>query len=227
MLALLISAADFPLQNEADALDLQKRMMHNIFTTIESDNVCGWYGVHCVDGMVDKIAWNGHALRKPITLCWLPYTARDVLLENVEVVDGLRTRLLPRESRYFLINVPKILDNAVICLDMRVLPENMEEFHARGLPSVGPVDLRDLPRKMIVVSIIATPVSFVLLDGTRLPDHLRLIRLTRKNKAPCIQNVGEVAIEGKIEWSLYVPWSSHYPALHRLMGRRSPMLGLL
>ena len=227
MLALLLSAADGPVRSDADTIHLQNRMMHNIFTTLESNNICGWYGVHCVDGIVDKIAWNGAVLRKPVTLRWLPHTARDVLLENVEVVDGLQTRLLPRESRYFYIDRPKILDDVVICLDMRALPLNMEEFHVRKLRPVGPVDLRDLPRTMIAISIIVTPVSFVLMDGTRLPDHLRVIRLTRGNKAPCIRNMGEAAIEGKVEWSMYVPWSSHYPALYRLMGRRSPKQGLL
>ena len=125
-------------------------------------DVCTWLGVGCVDSLVTKLHIVLNLARRSmrdswvLEMYWLPPTLRFVHLQMVKIPGVWATDRLPREMRYLYLK---------FCFDRVMNPQRYFEYH---------VDLRRLPNKMEELIVISSTIGRTI-DLRQLPETMRLV----------------------------------------------------
>ena len=150
------------------------------------DNICCWRGVQCTNGVVTAFT-----IVSGFTRSWLvdtdcfPSTMQYVHLKKVSLIDEWLPRRLPRALVYFFTD-SKLASGIESRrkIDVRQLPQKMEELHIHNGWFAGKVQIFDLPPSMRFSHIRNTALHRAYIDTQRLPStlkHLNIVNVARNN----------------------------------------------
>ncbi|KNH07988.1 leucine-rich repeat protein [Perkinsela sp. CCAP 1560/4] len=136
-------------------------------------NCCIWAGVACRNRRIISIKWDASTNANIYGLEWLPVSLERAQITGKPICTTLKTRLLPRSLRFVYLERCGLHGQ----LDLRALPDMLEELHVPQNNFSGDVWLTSLPPDMRVVNLERNEVKRAYVCNERLSLPLRRVQL--------------------------------------------------
>ena len=194
-----ICATEIPQELEATAaLKLQQVCMYRLFNVQGAmpehreailtnygvvkeghPDVCSWYGVTCVDGLVRAINYWSESLRVHFASTeWFPPTIEEITISPRHMYQALNTRSLPHRLRFLIMSQCDLIGS----LALETLPRRMERFRVAYNRFSGSVFLVNLPQSLSEINIQGNLITKAYADRKCFPIDL-LLHLPEKCEA--------------------------------------------
>ena len=186
----------------------QNRLWNYLSTQQRHDNnPCTWRGITCTDGVMTTLIFLSTNHRRErdseswtVNANWLPSTLRNVHLLSVYLTEAINLRKLPRELRYFRTYSILSLEDEPKAkrLDLRLLPQKLEEFFIVNGRIPATLVLIDLPPNMHLIYICSVWLQYAYVENSKLPKSLKRAVLSADFKKCKIRNVDSSELDKRV-----------------------------